>query len=567
MGNPGSIEDIRPFAELSQNATTAVFKAYETSLDRFVLLKRLRPAFRTDDELTARFQDEARIAARIQHPNVVSIYSFGKDETGAYIIGEFVEGFDLARLIGRSAIPPDVALYVLGQSARGLKAAHDRHVLHRDLKPSNILVSHDGEVKLSDFGMASISTVTDALAHEIRGTPAYLAPEQILANDVDERSDLFSLGATFYEMLTGRAAFRGESTQATIDAVLNHDPLPYLSTTIGVDGRMQELCSRLLAREPKERYESAGEVIYAVKACSAARGAAIDAAALSTFLDDPDRFVVAPRSELRPRVAVVPDSRTRRRRYGGASRRWAAMTVMILVTAAVIYAGLTQFRMQEGGDSPSISAAAFESAPPGTRSLLPFEEGGGLVRLYGVVDTTVLPGGREADGYHALTASAEIGPPPIVPDSSRDSSSHGYVSVSADPPAVVFVAGNSAGTARPGLPLMLPLAAGEHDISVRHPDFPSDVRTVRVGADDTTVVDVSFWASVGRLQLQVSPWANVYVDGDYVGQTPLPEPLILRPGRRELRLINPRMNVDSTIAVSIPAGQTASRDIILLDSR
>ncbi len=291
MGSRDAIEDIQPFAELAQNATTLVYKAYQRSLERFVLLKRLRREFSGDADLSARFQEEARLIARVPHPNIVTIYSFGSDSDGAYIVAEYVEGSDLDAMIGRRRIPPPLALFILLESARGLKAAHEKDILHRDLKPSNILISTEGEVKLSDFGFASITDDASAGKEEIRGTLAYLAPEQVLGEGADRRSDLFSLGAVFYEMLTGRRAFAGSSSSDVLESLLHHDAAPFLIATPGVDPDVARICGRLLAKSPAQRYGSAEEVIFDVEAVRAGSALPAGADQLKAYLDDPDAVV------------------------------------------------------------------------------------------------------------------------------------------------------------------------------------------------------------------------------------------------------------------------------------
>ena len=284
-----TIDDIQPFAELAENATTLVYKAYQRSLDRFVLLKRLRPEFRSDADLTARFEDEARLIARVPHPNIVSIYAYGADDDGAYIVAEFVEGRDLQAVIDEGRVPAAVALFILQESARGLRAAHDKGILHRDLKPSNILLSSEGEVKLSDFGLASASADGSG-GQEIRGTLPYLAPEQVLGHGADARSDLFSLGAVFFEMLTGRRAFAGASSSEVMENLLHHDPLPLLAATPGVGEDVWGICRRLLAKEPEERYADAGALIGELEAVGAGYGV-VGVEGLRAYLDDRDAYV------------------------------------------------------------------------------------------------------------------------------------------------------------------------------------------------------------------------------------------------------------------------------------
>lgn len=568
MGQPGSIDDIRPFAELAQNATTVVYKAYQTSLERFVLLKRLQPTYSRDEDLAARFQQEARIAARVQHPNVVSIYAFGRDDEGAYIIAEFVEGLDLGQLIERSRIPPDIALYILAESARGLLAAHDKDVLHRDLKPSNILISREGEVKLSDFGLASVSSAETSA--EVRGTLSYLAPEQILESAIDGRSDLFSLGATFFEMLTGRRAFTGSTTKEIFDAILNRDPLPYLSATAGVNEEIEAICSRLLARDPSDRYQDAGTLVSAVDDCVRDRAVSVGAPVLSAFLDDASEFAVPPEPAAAsdPVVRVVPT--TEHARGGRPWRKAAAVAAVLLFAAALVYAGVSLFRPPAESDRVDLS------------------------NLRGVIDTAVVDDTADYAANVEIAPPREIGDadsveaemPPSVVEPEEDAGSPpeedppreepafvpaeeaappppGYVSVVVDTSAAVFIDGESMGVATAAGPLLVPLATGDHTVSLRNAVFPRKDTTVSVQSGDTITVAHELWSTVGRLKLQVSPWANVYIDGNFVGQAPIRETLVMIPGMKTIRFENPDAGIDTTTTLMVPKGSTISRVFIL----
>ncbi|WP_243664868.1 serine/threonine-protein kinase, partial [Rhodothermus marinus] len=183
MGRPERIGDLQPFAELASGPTATVYKAYQASLDRFVLLKILRPELAEDEAFVQRFEEEARLAARVQHPNVVAVYAFGREGPHVYFATEFVEGVSLRELLAHGPLPPALALYITAEVARGLKAAHEKGVLHRDLKPANILISLEGQVKLTDFGMASL--LTQGGNDEVRGTPGYLRPSRCWARRPD----------------------------------------------------------------------------------------------------------------------------------------------------------------------------------------------------------------------------------------------------------------------------------------------------------------------------------------------------------------------------------------------
>ena len=282
---------MQPFAELSRRGTTVVYKAYQRSLDRFVLLKRLRAEHRGDEVLARRFEAEARLAARIRHPNVVALHAYGHDDEGAYLVAEFVEGMDLAALLARGRLPVGLAVYVLEAAARGLEAAHACDVLHRDLKPSNILLSYEGAVKLADFGMASLGPQSrEAADAEVRGTLAYLPPEQVLGHPATGASDLFSLGATFFEMLAGRRAFAGRTPGDLFDAVLNHDPVPLLAANPRVPADLVAICRRLLARDPSARYAACAPLLDDLRAFRRRSGLAAGADDLRRFLEDPAAY-------------------------------------------------------------------------------------------------------------------------------------------------------------------------------------------------------------------------------------------------------------------------------------
>ncbi|MDX1740107.1 MAG: serine/threonine-protein kinase, partial [Rhodothermales bacterium] len=210
MGLRGPVAGIQPFAEISRRATTVVYKGYDSSLDRFVLLKVLRPEYSVHEDIASRFQSEARLLAKVSHPNVVAVYSYGEDDGVPYMTTEFVEGQTLNELLERGPLPPELAAAVMLRIARGLSASHGEGVLHRDLKPDNVLVSEKGQVKLTDFGLA-VSEEARPEETSIAGTLPYMAPEIVGGEPPTASSDLFAAGTVLFELLTGRKAFAGES--------------------------------------------------------------------------------------------------------------------------------------------------------------------------------------------------------------------------------------------------------------------------------------------------------------------------------------------------------------------
>lgn len=576
MGIPGAIDDIRPFAELAQNATTVVYKAYQSSLERFVLLKRLKAEYSRDEDLSARFQEEARIAARVQHRNVVSIYAFGSDAEGAYIVAEFIEGLDLSEVIEQGRIPVEIAVFILLEAAKGLRAAHRKNVLHRDIKPSNILISHDGEVKLADFGLASLADQAGDDLSEVRGTLAYLAPEQIRGEPIDQRSDLFSLGATFFEMLTGRRAFAGADSSEILDAVLNSDAEKFLSATPGVTDEIRTIGARLLARDPDERYANVGELIDALEAYRKRAPNTASRTELRELLEDPEgvreryaseRKIAAAAAAAGPVVAVIPDRPAMEGHLGNGrvpqvsgarvARGVGAVVALLFFITAVVFAGVQILsgtepinRNQLAGDF-GLLAQSLDS----------------LAMLREIPRADSIAAGLDAA---ARAAGNELSPSttgdPAEDEQVEEEPATGVLAIRVDPWAGVLVEDDSLGTARPSEPLYAELAAGDHRVILTNPEFPRLPREVRIPAGDTVAVSVSLWSLVGRLDLHVSPWANVYVDGRLVGQTPLGAPIILLPGVRELRLENPQLGITRSYSVTVSRGEVLKREYILTET-
>ncbi len=558
MGIAGPINGIQPFAELAQSATTIVYKGYQRALERFVLLKVLRPPYGRDEELVRRFEDEARLLARVRHPNVVAIYEYGRDGGVAYLAAEFVDGLNLAELSAGGPLPVALAVYVLHEAAQGLRAAHETGVLHRDIKPANLLVSHEGRVKLTDFGMASLSAPDDdAPPEEVRGTLAYLAPEQVLGATPCRASDLFSLGATFFELLAGRPAFTGPDASALFDAVLHHDPTPFLEGPHVPDGVLA-LCRRLLAKKPEARYADTAALLDDLEALCRAHGYAEGAEELAAFLRDPEAYRARlPRPPAARIAAPAPDRAAARpdeaptTRPAARTRRRLGFALAGLLVATLGYSGVVWMAGRAATDPPPGPSTAeptrlTERTPPETNGDTgdpPPLEAAEVPPIDDASDDASAP----ADSLR--TASATVPPPATPPDSAAlpaetADERPGALRISASPWAVVYVDGDSVGTTPLREPLTL--VPGSHEVAFRNPRFPdaaAHIRTVEVRPGEAADLAFSFWDHVGQITLQVNPWAHVYVDDVYRDATPLDQPLILAPGPHVLRLEHPQLGV------------------------
>jgi eukaryotic-like serine/threonine-protein kinase len=248
-----------------------VYRARDTRLGRDVAVKVLLPEVSADDSRRRRFEQEARSASALNHPNIVSVYDVGSVDSTIYLAMELVEGRTLREMLVDGALPPRKLLDVAVQVADGLAKAHDAGLVHRDLKPENLIVSKDGFVKILDFGLAKLTELTasdgvSALATvagapgtvpgTVMGTVGYMSPEQASGRDVDFRSDQFSFGSILYELATGKRAFQRNTGAETLTAIIREEPQPLAQANPRVPAPVRWIVERCLAKEPEERFAS-----------------------------------------------------------------------------------------------------------------------------------------------------------------------------------------------------------------------------------------------------------------------------------------------------------------------
>src|SRR5437016_3127157 len=273
-------------AKLGEGGMGVVYRAFDTHLDRPVAIKILRADATASPERRRRFQQEAKAASALNHPNIVHIYDISSSGATDYIAMEFVDGKTLDRLIGKSGLVLRDTLKYAIQVADALARAHAAGIVHRDLKPANIIVGEDGRVKLLDFGLAKLTetTVQAAVDSEastatitaredlqtqegtIVGTVAYMSPEQAEGKKVDARSDIFSFGSVLYEMVTGRRAFEGGSKLSTLSAILHKDPQPPGDLAPSLPAELEKIISSCLRKDPNARWQSMKEIQNALDA-------------------------------------------------------------------------------------------------------------------------------------------------------------------------------------------------------------------------------------------------------------------------------------------------------------
>jgi len=258
-----TISHYKILAKLGEGGMGVVYKAEDTKLKRIVALKLLPPELTRDPQAKERFVHEAQAASALDHINICTIYEIDETENdGMFISMACYKGETLKQKIGKGWLEPGEAIQIAIQVGQGLAKAHEQGIVHRDIKPANLFITEDGYVKIVDFGLAKLAgqtrlTRTDRGA----GTAAYMSPEQVRGQTADHRTDIWSLGVTLYEMLTGQLPFRGDYEMSIMYSILNESPQPVSELRSGVPARLEHIISKAMLKNPAERYQNAGDLI------------------------------------------------------------------------------------------------------------------------------------------------------------------------------------------------------------------------------------------------------------------------------------------------------------------
>jgi serine/threonine-protein kinase len=428
--------------QLGSGALATVYKAVQEPLGRVVALKVLKSTIGPSSPFAAQLEREARVLGDLGHPNVVLLYDFVKSEREMYLVLEHLDGWSLADVLKKAEarkrrLPYEATAAALCQIARALAHAHERGVVHRDLKPQNLLVSKRGEIKLCDFGIAQREKLPSADIpfspqdgppagdHAAFGTPAYMSPEQILGEQVDARSDLFSLGVVLYQLLAGHRPFDAtaakERDKDRPSQRIRRDPPPPIRTRApDVPRALEKIAMRLLEKHPDDRYASADEV--------------------AALLED----VV--RAKTRESVAHV-------------------------VARALGELGIAPAKR----GAPPAPLATLAPKSDLTRTIGGLAAIGAVFVAGAIVVQTTSPPRADA---RALAA-----PLPLAP---KDG---GALHVVASPWAEVSVDGQYVDTTP--FARAIPVGAGTHWVTLRHPNAPEEKREVAIRAGETVLVDVT----------------------------------------------------------------------------
>ena len=275
-----------------------VYKGKDHKLNRYVAIKVLKSDYRNDQVFIQKFVSEAQAAAGLMHPNVVNVYDVGQDRGLFYMVMELVEGITLKDYIekkGKLSAKETISISI--QMVTGLQAAHNHHIIHRDIKPQNIIISKEGKVKVTDFGIARATTATKTISTSVMGSVHYTSPEQARGGVVDEKSDIYSVGITMYEMITGHVPFDGDSTVSVALKHLQEEMVSPAEEVPDIPYSLECIIMKCTQKNPERRYHDCASLLQDLKRSLVDPDG--DFVAMGAVPDDSDRTVVMSTDEIR----------------------------------------------------------------------------------------------------------------------------------------------------------------------------------------------------------------------------------------------------------------------------
>lgn len=346
--------------QLGRGGMANVYKAYHANLDRHVAVKVLLPSFLEDPNFLARFEREAKVVARLEHPNIIPVYDYSKHNDRPYLVMKYVEGYTLKGWVRAKGMTPDEGIRIIEAIGSGLSYAHKKGILHRDIKPSNVMITAEGDVFLADFGLARIASAGESTisADVMIGTPQYISPEQARGDvNLDNRADIYSLGVLVYELVVGQVPFSSSTPMSIVHAHM-YKPLPFpREVNPNVPHSVEQVLLKALAKERDDRYESVDDFVEAFK--QAVAGKQLPEAWIGTPQDVYPSAISTPSpSEVQSaNEATMAEPVKKKKRRGG----WLRILILLALLAGAYY--LLPDWLESQSQSPPFVQPTKEVAP------------------------------------------------------------------------------------------------------------------------------------------------------------------------------------------------------------
>jgi serine/threonine-protein kinase len=485
--------------EIARGAMGVVYKARDPLIDRTVAIKTVNIGTHDVEAETyeRRFFREGKAAGRLNHPNIVTIHDVGRTDDVAYIAMEYLDGQSLREILDSGVVlAPQRIADIVAEIAEGLAFAHRNGIVHRDVKPANVMVLASGAVKITDFGIAQLPTGTRTMTGNVFGSPRYTSPEQVMGRPVDGRSDIFSLGAVLFEMLTGRSPFGGTDLNGILRQVLTEPTPPPSTHNPKLPRAFDHIVGKALAKDANERYQDADEMARDLRRYDILDLTTTAPAPLPA-LEHPTNPKAVPALELKEPepvdapVAAAPAARWKRKTAWAVA---AAVVAVVAIGIAVVPRKATE-PVSVAGSSGNIAAAEapvpVAAAPAETPQpavvapvSMPVPAPKEVARAPAEPARAPAPLRAPADEAKVADATLAAAAVPAVPKPT------GRVLFAITPWGEIYVDGKKRGLSPPTKELRLP--PGQHTIEIRNGTFPPHTATVEVNADEAVRVTHAF---------------------------------------------------------------------------
>uniref|UniRef100_A0A7C3N7T0 Serine/threonine protein kinase n=1 Tax=candidate division WOR-3 bacterium TaxID=2052148 RepID=A0A7C3N7T0_UNCW3 len=521
---------------IATGGMATIYKGVQISLNREVVIKKLHPHLSQDANFVKRFKREASILGRLKHENIVSIIDFYEKDDDKFIVLEYIKGKSLKSLIKeKKNIPFEYTLFILKEVLKGLSYIHSQQILHRDLKPDNIMLSDDGTVKITDFGLAfgkELINVTNPGTY--LGTPAYFPPEQLAGREITLASDIFSLGVTVIEMITGTNPFEGKDQFETINNILYFKKIDFDYDPDKIPPLFIEIVNSMLNRDPSKRPSSADELLEKVEKFK-----------MDISKDELQEFIFSENITEESSKPVIKVTVKKRSRY----RDTIIFIVLLILFFSIIFYQFYYFSKNQKIETvylkedqaekfelyivtepKEIQVSINDSIVILTPQKISLEKGvykiSSLNTGFEKIDTTI-------DLKKNDTIFLKI-------EKKVEKIDYGFLNVNVIPWADLYI--DEKFIDRTPLSKNVQLEVGKHIITLKHPNRKEYSKEIFIEKDKVLKIDMELEKAYGYLKIVVRPWGKVTVDDNYVGITPIGDSIKLLIGPHKIKIENPSFN-------------------------